>query len=87
MCLTYILANKEGSNVLTDEQKAKLRKVARPPYHQDLGKENARLMVALSELMEENPKAFLLNEDLPLRRFFHTPLGIIPFLTSEKDKL
>ena len=73
--------------MLTDEQKAKLRKVARPPYHQDLGKENARLMVVLSELFDENPRAFLLQEDLPLRRFFHTPLGTIPFLTSEKDKL
>lgn len=73
--------------MLTDEQRAKLRKVARSPYHPDLGKENARLMVALSEVMMENPAAFLLPEDLPLRRFFHTPIGIIPFLTSEKDKL
>ena len=73
--------------MLTDEQRAKLRKVARQPYHPDLGKENARLMVVLSELMEENPAAFLLTEDLPLRRFFHTPIGVIPFLTSEKDKL
>lgn len=73
--------------MLTDQQRAKLRLVARSPYHPDLGKENARLMAVMMDLMKENPESFLKEEDLPLRRFFHKPEGVIPFLTYEKDRL
>jgi len=73
--------------VLTEQQKARLRKVARSPYHPDLGKENAMLLNVLNELSEETPKAFLKESELSERRFFHKPVSVIPFLTSEKDRL
>jgi hypothetical protein len=73
--------------VLTDQQKASLRKVARSPYHPDLGKENPKLDGVIDILKQESPNSFLFESDLPLRRFFHTPVSVIPFLTSEKDRL
>ena len=73
--------------MLTDEQKAKLRKVARSPYHPELGKENPKLDGVIEILKQESPNSFLFESDLPLRRFFHTPVSVIPFLTSEKDRL
>jgi hypothetical protein len=73
--------------VLTEQQKARLRKVARSPYHPDLGKENDKLLAVINELQIETSSAFLNEGDLPLRRFFHKPVSVIPFLTSEKDKL
>lgn len=73
--------------MLTDQQKLRLRQVARSPYHFDLGKENARLLAVLMALQQESPEAFLTESDLPLRRFFHKPDGVIPFLTYEKEKL
>lgn len=73
--------------MLTDQQKARLRKVARSPYHPDLGKENPKLDDVIETLKQESPKAFLFESDLPLRRFFHKPVSVIPFLTSEKDRL
>lgn len=73
--------------MLTDQQRAKLRLVARSPYHPDLGKENARLLAVLTDLQKENPSAFLRDDDLPQRRFFHKPEGVLPFLTFEKLKL
>jgi len=62
-------------------------KVARSPYHPDLGKENPKLDGVIETLKQESPKAFLFESDLPLRRFFHKPVSVIPFLTSEKDRL
>lgn len=73
--------------MLTEQQKASLRKVARSPYHPDIGKENPKLDGVIEILKQESPKAFLFESDLPLRRFFHTPVSVIPFLTSEKDRL
>jgi hypothetical protein len=73
--------------VLTLEQKAKLRSVARTPSNPDLGKENAKLIAALSELELENPQAFLTKNDLPLRRFFHKPDSNVPFLTFVRERL
>ena len=73
--------------MLTEQQKARLRKVARSPYHPDLGKENPKLDDVIETLKQESPKAFLFESDLPLRRFFHKPVSVIPFLTSEKDRL
>ena len=73
--------------MLTELQKASLRKVARSPYHPDLGKENPKLEEAITLLKQESPESFLYESDLPERRFFHKPLSIIPFLTAEKDKL
>lgn len=73
--------------MLTEQQRAMLRKVARSPYHPELGKENIRLEEAISNLKAESPESFLSESDLPERRFFHKPLSVIPFLTSEKDKL
>lgn len=61
--------------------------MARSPYHPDLGKENARLLALLTALKQESPDVFLSESDLPLRRFFHKPEGVIPFLTYEKDRL
>ena len=73
--------------MLTEQQRAMLRKVARSPYHPELGKENFKLDDVIETLKQESPKAFLFESDLPLRRFFHKPVSVIPFLTSEKDKL
>ena len=73
--------------MLTEQQRAMLRKVARSPYHPELGKENFKLDDVIETLKQESPKAFLFESDLPLRRFFHTPVSVIPFLTSEKDRL
>ena len=73
--------------MLTEQQKASLRKVARTPYHPDLGKENARLDAVVTVLRAESPESFLFESDLPKRRFFHQPVSVIPFLTAEKDKL
>lgn len=73
--------------MLTEQEKASLRKVARSPYHPDLGKENPKLDSVIELLKQENPKAFLFESDLVSRRFFHKPVSVIPFLTAEKDKL
>ena len=73
--------------MLTEQQRAMLRNVARSPYHPELGKENPRLDTVISMLKAENPQSFLWESDLPQRRFFHKPLSAIHFLTSEKDKL
>ena len=73
--------------MLTEQQRAMLRKVARTPYHPELGKENPKLDEVLATLKSENPESFLWESDLPQRRFFHKPLSAIHFLTSEKDKL
>ena len=73
--------------MLTEQQRASLRKVARKPYHPELGKENPRLEEVISTLKAESPESFLFDSDLPKRRFFHEPISVIPFLTSEKDKL
>lgn len=73
--------------MLTEQQRASLRKVARSPYHPELGKENIRLEEVIATLKVESPESFLFESDLPTRRFFHTPLSVIPFLTSLKDKL
>lgn len=73
--------------MLTEQQKASLRKVARSPYHPDLGKDNPKLEAVIEILKQESPKAFLFESDLPLRRFFHKPVSVIQFLTAEKDKL
>lgn len=73
--------------MLTEQQRAMLRKVARSPYHPELGKDNPKLDEVISTLKAESPKSFLWESDLPERRFFHKPVSVIPFLTSEKDKL
>ena len=73
--------------MLTLEQKAKLRSVARSTSNPDLGKENAKLMAVLSELELETPQAFLTKNDLPLRRFFHKPDSNVPFLTFVRERL
>lgn len=73
--------------MLTEQQRAMLRKVARSPYHPELGKENFKLDEVISTLKAESPKSFLWESDLPARRFFHAPKSVIPFLTSEKDRL
>jgi hypothetical protein len=73
--------------VFTNEQRAKLRAVARSPSNPDIGKENARLLFVLSELELECPQAFLTKNDLPLRRFFHKPEGNVPFLTYIRERL
>lgn len=73
--------------MLTLEQKARLRSVARSTSNLDLGKDNARLTAVLSELELENPEAFLTKNDLPLRRFFHKPDSNVPFLTFVRERL
>lgn len=73
--------------MLTEQQRAMLRKVARSPYHPELGKENPKLDEVLATLRAESPESFLWESDLPSRRFFHKPLSAIHFLTAEKDKL
>lgn len=73
--------------MLTEQQKTSLRKVARSPYHPDLGKENPKLDDVIQSLKIESPESFVWESDLPARRFFHAPKSVIPFLTSEKDRL
>ena len=73
--------------MLTDQQRASLRKVARSPYHPELGKENNKLEEVIAILKIESPESFLFESDLPQRRFFHKPFSAIHFLTAEKDKL
>lgn len=73
--------------MLTDQQKIRMKQVARSPYHPDLGKDNDKLEAVLSVIKIENPKSFLTSDELSERRFFHKPLSSIPFLTSEKDRL
>jgi len=73
--------------VLTDQQKIRMKKVARSPYHHELGKDNEHLEDTLKVIKLESPKEFLTESDLSERRFFHKPLTVIPFKSFTKEKL
>lgn len=73
--------------MLTDQEKQMLKSVARSPFHQDMGKENTKLDAVTTSIKLINPKAFLLDSDLPNRRFFHKPSLSIPFLSFIKEKV
>lgn len=61
---------------LTDEQRAQLRAASK--VGRDYTKPSERLELAITQVSNQNPSAFLTDKDLPLRRFFNEPSRPIP---------
>lgn len=73
--------------MLSDKEKSMLKSVARPALHPDFGKTNFKLDDLTKSIKLLNPSAFLTNEELKERRFFHKPSINIPFKSFEKDRV
>lgn len=64
-----------------------LKGVARHPFDKDMGKTNQKLDDIVLAVKLLNPKAFLKDDDLANRRFFHKPNLNIPFLSFIQEKV
>lgn len=62
---------------LTDEQRAQLRSASK--VGRDYTKPNERLELAITQIKNQNPSAFLTDKDLSSRRFFNEPQMPIPY--------
>ena len=62
---------------LTEEQRNHIRAAAQ--LGRDYTKPNERLELAITQIKNQNPSAFLTDKDLPLRQFFNEPLQPIPY--------
>lgn len=65
---------------LTEEQRAQLR--AASQLGRDYTKPNERLELVITQIMAQNPSAFLTDKDLPLRKFFTAPQMPIPYQSA-----
>lgn len=62
---------------LTEEQRNHIRAAAQ--LGRDYTKPNERLELAITQIKNQNPSAFLTEKDLLLRQFFNEPLQPIPY--------
>lgn len=62
---------------LTEEQREHIRTAAQ--LGRDYTKPNERLELAITQIKNQNPSAFLTDKDLPLRQFFNEPMQPIPY--------
>jgi hypothetical protein len=64
--------------MLTERQIRQLKAAARPRYidgkdNPKFGTDNPILDEVIAQIKEDNPRAFLTPDELPLRHFFHKP--------------